>query len=163
MLGATSNRDMPEVSIKVGVTPEHRCGYLEAQQERLLILLDRKMLNPGDYEGLLSVGFRRSGSDVYRPHCRACSACQSTLLLFLKRYSDKIFDYFPKGQEINIAIGKGHQDLPEGTLCIGNCTIKHKGKGIFVRGCPPVGSEILQAVTGEITDDIMDGHSETPG
>ncbi|MCP4641757.1 MAG: DUF362 domain-containing protein, partial [bacterium] len=52
----------------------------------------------------------------------SCSACQSTVLLFLKRYRDQLFDYFPDMEHLNLAIGKGEQDLPEGTLCIGNCT-----------------------------------------
>ncbi len=86
----------------------------------------------------------------------SCSACQSTLLLFLKRYGEGLFDYFPKGQTINIAIGKGHAELPEGTLCIGNCTVKHKARGIFVPGCPPVGSQILSAISGRAVEDSCD-------
>jgi len=78
----------------------------------------------------------------------SCSACQSTLLLFLNRYKDRIFDYFPTQSTINIAIGKGHTELPEGTLCIGNCTIRQRGSGMFVPGCPPVGSQILTVVSG---------------
>ncbi len=78
---------------------------------------------------------------------QSCSACQSTLMLFLKKYGDVLFDYFPGETEVNIAIGKGHENVPENTLLIGNCTIKHKNKGIFVKGCPPVGSEILNAIS----------------
>jgi uncharacterized protein (DUF362 family) len=94
---------------------------------------------------------------------KSCSACQSTLLLFLKRYGKRLFDYFPPETKINIAIGKGHMEVPEGTLCIGNCTILHKGKGIFIPGCPPVGSQILTAVSGKPSVDSMDGHIEKPG
>lgn len=79
---------------------------------------------------------------------QSCSACQSTLLLFLKRYGGKLFDYFPGGIEITMAIGKGHDSLPEGTLCIGNCTARHKNRGLFISGCPPVSSEILKAIGG---------------
>jgi hypothetical protein len=79
----------------------------------------------------------------------SCSACQSTLLLFLKKNRDRLFDYFPKDRPLHIAIGKGHTELPEGTLCLGNCTINQRGRGIFVPGCPPVGSQILRAIAGE--------------
>ncbi|MCK5850690.1 MAG: DUF362 domain-containing protein [Kiritimatiellae bacterium] len=79
----------------------------------------------------------------------SCSACQSTVLLFLQRHGHKLFDYFPADTPINIAIGKGHDDLPERTLCIGNCTIAHQSKGLFVPGCPPVASAILNAITSE--------------
>ena len=77
----------------------------------------------------------------------SCSACQSTLLLFLQRYKDSLFDYFPSQSTLNIAIGRGHTELPEGTLCLGNCTANQKDKGIFVPGCPPVGSQILAAIS----------------
>jgi len=90
---------------------------------------------------------------------RSCSACQSTLLLFLNRYRDRLFDYFPPGSAVTIAIGRGHTELPEGTLCIGNCTSQHRGKGIFVPGCPPVGSQILTAISGEPSVDRLDGRS----
>jgi uncharacterized protein (DUF362 family)/predicted amino acid-binding ACT domain protein len=79
---------------------------------------------------------------------QSCSACQSTLLLFLKRYGEKLFDYFPKDRKVTMAIGKGHDSLPEGTLCIGNCTARHKNRGLFISGCPPVSSEILKALGG---------------
>jgi len=77
----------------------------------------------------------------------SCSACQSTLLLFLNRYKEQIFDYFPSQTRIHIAIGKGHTDVPDHTLLIGNCTSCHREKGIFVPGCPPVGSQILAALS----------------
>ena len=48
------------------------------------------------------------------------------------------FDSFPGQENVTIAIGKGHQYVPRGTLCIGNCTAQHKKQGIFVAGCPPV-------------------------
>jgi uncharacterized protein (DUF362 family) len=76
----------------------------------------------------------------------SCSGCQSTLFLFLKRFQDQLADYFPEGEMINIAIGKGHEELPEGTLCIGNCTRMHKDVGIYVPGCPPVGSAIINTI-----------------
>jgi uncharacterized protein (DUF362 family) len=82
----------------------------------------------------------------------SCSACQSTLLLFLNRYKDRIFDYFPAQAAIHVAIGKFHAEPPEGTLLVGNCTAHHRGKGIFVPGCPPVGSQILAALANNKPD-----------
>lgn len=87
----------------------------------------------------------------------SCSACQSTLFLFLKRYGDGILDYFPEGTSVNFAIGKGHQEVPAGTVCIGNCTARHRGQSIFIPGCPPVGSEILHGLTGQPSIDRKDG------
>lgn len=74
---------------------------------------------------------------------QSCSACQSTLLMFLKKYGEQLRSAMPDGEDIIIAIGKGHEYLPPGTLCVGNCTAKHKHCGAFLSGCPPVASEIL--------------------
>lgn len=72
----------------------------------------------------------------------SCSACQSTLLMFLKRYGEEIFDYFGEARPVYVAIGKGHEVVAPGTLCLGNCTIAHRQAGPFVPGCPPVASSI---------------------
>ena len=92
----------------------------------------------------------------------SCSACQSTLLLFLRRYNDRLFDYFPSESAVNIAIGKGHLELPDGTLLIGNCTSHQRDKGIFVPGCPPVGSQIWEAISGESNADGAVCQSQKP-
>jgi len=86
----------------------------------------------------------------------SCSACQSTLLLFLRSYADRIFDYLPDQDHLTIAIGKGHKDLPEKTLCLGNCTSGSAAKDWFVPGCPPVASEILKMLTGRASLDGED-------
>jgi uncharacterized protein (DUF362 family) len=75
---------------------------------------------------------------------QSCSACQSTLLMFLNRYGKELREKISGEKDIVIAIGKGHKHLPGGTLCVGNCTIRHKKVGRFVPGCPPVASEILR-------------------
>ncbi len=91
----------------------------------------------------------------------SCSACQSSLFLFLKQYGKKLLDYFPV-ENINIAIGKGNSNLPEKTICIGNCTLNSKTKGIYIQGCPPVSSEILRSITGSEEFDTADGHGQRP-
>ncbi len=78
----------------------------------------------------------------------SCSACQSTLMLFLRRYGQELLEYFPDVRPIPIAIGKGVERVEPGTICIGNCTRAHRAQGIFVAGCPPVGSAIFRTVTG---------------
>jgi hypothetical protein len=97
----------------------------------------------------------------------SCSACQSTLLLFLTHHRERLFDYLPADRPIQIAIGKGNKDLPEGTLCLGNCTLNRGGTGIFVPGCPPVGSQIMAALRGEPIADATavscDGMDEEEG
>jgi len=87
----------------------------------------------------LSIEF--SGFDILDE--QSCSACQSTLLMFLKRYGRQLRESMSDEKDITIAIGKGHAELPSGTLCVGNCTAGHKECGKFIAGCPPVASEIL--------------------
>ena len=84
---------------------------------------------------------------------QSCSACQSTLLLFLKQYGARLRDYFPDDQALHVVIGKGHADVPRRALCIGNCTIKHREQSLYVTGCPPVGSAILAAISGHAERD----------
>ncbi|RJG48721.1 arginyltransferase [Motilimonas pumila] len=69
--------DKRNLVLKVGITPESDCSYLPDKQEQLLVLMDATMRTAPDYEQLLALGFRRSGDDLYRPHCASCHACQS--------------------------------------------------------------------------------------
>jgi hypothetical protein len=78
----------------------------------------------------------------------SCSACLSTLLVFLQDYHSQLTDYRLQDGKIHIGIGKHLSDCPEGTILLGNCTSKMKGKGIFVQGCPPVSSETFNTLGG---------------
>jgi arginine-tRNA-protein transferase len=51
------------------------CSYLPDRQEQLLVLQE-ETLNPALFEQLLTLGFRRSGETLYKPHCPDCQACQ---------------------------------------------------------------------------------------
>ena len=91
----------------------------------------------------------------------SCSACQSTLLLFLTQHRDRLIDYLGSQGPVNVAIGKGHTDLPEATLCLGNCTANQKDKGLFVPGCPPVGSQIMAALSDEPPVEDANGKNDS--
>lgn len=71
------------MTLQFGVTRESQCGYLDAQQERLLVAVTdgNPPMSAALYEHLLSHGFRRSRNDVYRPYCRFCQACESLRVL----------------------------------------------------------------------------------
>ena len=88
----------------------------------------------------------------------SCSACQSSLYLFLKRYGDELGDYCSEKEPLNLAIGKGNSDLPAGTICIGNCVRNQEHTGEFITGCPPVASEILGTISGRHEYDTKDAH-----
>ncbi|MBN1796964.1 MAG: DUF362 domain-containing protein [Spirochaetales bacterium] len=84
----------------------------------------------------------------------SCSACQSTVMLFLKRFKDDFKPYVLEDKKLHLAIGKGIvlEEIKKGTILIGNCTHKAKEKGLFVSGCPPVPTRIYKAVVGKEPD-----------
>jgi len=74
----------------------------------------------------------------------SCSACLSTALMFLQRYHDGFADSFSESHPLRIALGSGIGDQPDETILIGNCTAHQKKKDcIFVKGCPPIPSQIF--------------------
>jgi arginyl-tRNA--protein-N-Asp/Glu arginylyltransferase len=72
---------MTDSNFQLGITKTFSCNYLPEEQERLLIALDSRLQNSDSYTWLMAQGFRRSGDQIYRPHCPACSACQSIRVL----------------------------------------------------------------------------------
>lgn len=62
---------------KLGLTKPFACNYLPEQDERLLIAVDERFHDEQHYSWLMGQGFRRSGEQLYRPHCESCSQCQS--------------------------------------------------------------------------------------
>ncbi|MCM2680765.1 arginyltransferase [Echinimonas agarilytica] len=64
-------------SARLAITNAMDCSYIVGNEEQLLFVLDKQVLNDDSYEQLLAQGFRRSGGDIYRPHCPSCSACKS--------------------------------------------------------------------------------------
>lgn len=63
--------------LRFGLTAETQCSYLARQQEQLVFLLPEQPITAALYQQLLQLNFRRSGEQVYTPHCAACRACQS--------------------------------------------------------------------------------------
>jgi len=70
-----------QIPARVGLTQEFDCSYLPNKQEQLLVILDPSCYSTDKFESLLGLGFRRSGNQIYRPHCPICSACNSVRVL----------------------------------------------------------------------------------
>ena len=66
---------MNEHTLSLFITAEHQCGYYQDRSSANLIPDPHIMMNNGLYSLLVTKGFRRSGSFVYRPHCPRCDAC----------------------------------------------------------------------------------------
>jgi arginine-tRNA-protein transferase len=67
----------PRGSISLYRTADHPCAYLAERAAATAFVDPDLTLSPGLYGRLLQLGFRRSGSLVYRPACPACRACLS--------------------------------------------------------------------------------------
>lgn len=75
-------------SLKFGVTQVHPCSYLDNENEQLIVLMPpTEGIHKNHYEWLIASGFRRSGEQVYRPHCENCKACRSVRI--------KVNDFVP--------------------------------------------------------------------
>jgi len=61
--------------LKVYTTYPHSCSYLADQEATTLFVDPRQPMDKVLYSNLSLLGFRRSGSHVYRPHCSHCEAC----------------------------------------------------------------------------------------
>ena len=56
-------------------TPEHHCSYLTDRHATTMFVDPRAQIDRRLYSQLTALGFRRSGSHYYRPHCESCNAC----------------------------------------------------------------------------------------
>ncbi|MDQ2070712.1 arginyltransferase [Natronospira bacteriovora] len=60
------------------LTAEQDCPYREGLQARNIVLEPGSVRDRADHTAFSSIGFRRSGEFLYRPHCRHCKACIPT-------------------------------------------------------------------------------------
>ncbi len=58
-------------------TSAHDCSYLEGQQAATVFMDPEQPLTARLYSRLITAGFRRSGTHLYRPACADCQACIS--------------------------------------------------------------------------------------
>jgi len=100
------------MDMKFGITTPFTCSYLPEQEERLLVFMSDTQPTIGEYDFLIGAGFRRSGTQVYRPHCSSCNACESIRLpvnTFTASKSQKRI--MKRNQDLKIRIS--HSDQPE--------------------------------------------------
>ncbi len=67
--------------LRFGLTATSPCSYLPEQREQLVFLLPQEPVSARLYHQLQQLNFRRSGEQIYTPHCPLCQACQSVRLV----------------------------------------------------------------------------------
>lgn len=65
----------PRGQLKLYLTGEHDCSYLDGQRARTLFVDPLARIDGNRAEWLQRMGFRRSGDHFYRPACRFCQRC----------------------------------------------------------------------------------------
>ncbi|GMG88214.1 arginyltransferase [Biformimicrobium ophioploci] len=65
----------PLDSIRLLATLPHPCGYLDGRESTTVFVDPSFDIEARTYGHLTTLGFRRSGEYLYRPHCADCSAC----------------------------------------------------------------------------------------
>ncbi len=63
--------------LKLFTTGEHDCSYIEGEKATTLFVDPAAPMERNLYSALSQLGFRRSGGNIYRPHCHDCAACVS--------------------------------------------------------------------------------------
>ncbi len=63
------------ISIPLYLTEQHGCSYLADKSAQTAFVHPVFELNSDIYSRLIEQGFRRSGNEVYTPHCQHCQQC----------------------------------------------------------------------------------------
>lgn len=97
--------------MKFGITGTFDCSYLPEQKERLLVFASYQDPDlKSQYEIMLAHGFRRSGEQIYRPNCPACSACQSIRIPVVKfKPSRSQKRVLARNRQLECRISREHQ------------------------------------------------------
>lgn len=64
------------ISIPLFLSQEHPCSYLGGLDAQAIFVHPSFQPSTNIYSRLIEQGFRRSGEQIYRPHCAQCAACR---------------------------------------------------------------------------------------
>lgn len=98
------------MGMKFGITQPSTCNYLPEQKEQLLVFVSEQKPTVSEYDLLIGAGFRRSGEQIYRPHCGHCNACESIRLpvkKFLPSKSQK--RVMKRNQDLSVRVSNHDQ------------------------------------------------------
>lgn len=97
--------------MKFGVTQPFTCSYLPGREEKLLVCMEPAEDLTEHYSSLIQAGFRRSGEQLYRPHCNSCNDCESLRVLCTKFiFSKSQKRVLAKNKNVVVSVIEGERD-----------------------------------------------------
>ncbi|MGB0238925.1 MAG: arginyltransferase [Cycloclasticus sp.] len=63
--------------LELYISSPQPCDYIKGNESQNIFISPEIKITPDIYQYLLTIGFRRSGSHAYRPHCATCRSCIS--------------------------------------------------------------------------------------
>ncbi|MGH1471248.1 MAG: arginyltransferase [Cellvibrionaceae bacterium] len=132
--------------IKLFATHPHECSYLPEQEATTVFIDPEEVIDKELYQHLSTLGFRRSGSHVYRPNCENCNACVPVRIpvdLFLPNRRQKRCARINQDidiQEVDSASSDEHYELYERYI-----TTRHKDGDMY----PPSREQFSGFLTSE--------------
>jgi len=70
-----NERSSRHIPLRYYLSGPHPCAYLPDRQAIMATIDPQMTINQPLYSQLAQLGFRRSGTNVYRPQCPSCQAC----------------------------------------------------------------------------------------
>ncbi len=99
------------VTLRFFQTSPHPCSYLPGQEAATVFMDPEQTLTTPLYSRLITAGFRRSGSHLYRPGCAQCQACISCRVRVRDfKYTRRFKRVWQRNQDLSV---REVQDLTE--------------------------------------------------
>ena len=100
---------MNSKQIQLYITNEHECSYLPDRMTRNLVPDPDLTMDMSFYSQLLTLGYRRSGDHVYKPHsqdCQECAPCRIPVNAFIANKNQR--RCLKRNQDLSVSVVEAH-------------------------------------------------------
>lgn len=148
-----------EANLNLYITAVHPCPYLPEREAVNLLVDPCFSMTTKLYARLLDSGFRRSGTDVYRPHCKTCTSCVSTRIP-VEHFKPNRSQQRTKqrNRDLQVHINRGEGFKPEyGELYRQYINQRHKGGGMETDSMETFAGFLLSRWSATLLVEFRDG------